>query len=398
VPVATTSALPAATTIATTLAPNATLSTGVNATAPLTLAPNATATTLSPNATLSVTTTAAVPTSTLPVHETEDKSEWYSLGCTVDSDQARVLTGYIGYHYGYNTVDDCLSFCEDKGYKFAGVEYGNECHCGSSIPSTLTSTEWCNVPCDGDKSETCGGGWALDLYELMSTNDTDCAATTIGGILVPIAGTTTTGKATTATAVATTAVGVTTAVSVTTAAPQSTTVPSSSDAHQVWAHHMVGNTYSYSQSNWATDISKAQDAGIDGFALNMGIEDWQISRVSDAYAAAAGTGFKLFLSLDMTSLQCGSWNDAANLVNIVQRFAGQSAQAMHNSKALVSTFAGSDCHFGQGSSAGWQSAFVDPLKSSGVPIFFMPSIFSDIGTFASNTWMDGEVRSRCGQN
>jgi Glycosyl hydrolase family 71 len=40
----------------------------------------------------------------------------------------------------------------------------------------------------------------------------------------------------------------------------------------------------------------------DAFALNVGREDWQRTRVADAYAAALQlqTEFKLFLSFDMT--------------------------------------------------------------------------------------------------
>jgi len=40
----------------------------------------------------------------------------------------------------------------------------------------------------------------------------------------------------------------------------------------------------------------------DGFALNVGLEDWQVDRVHDCYAAAQSTGqpFKLFISFDMT--------------------------------------------------------------------------------------------------
>lgn len=43
-------------------------------------------------------------------------------------------------------------------------------------------------------------------------------------------------------------------------------------------------------------------ADSDAFALNVGREDWQRARVADAYAAALQlrTGFKLFLSFDMT--------------------------------------------------------------------------------------------------
>ena len=106
--------------------------------------------------------------------------------------------------------------------------------------------------------------------------------------------------------------------------------------------------------------------------------------------------FKMFLSLDMTSLSCGSWTDAQALVALVQRFASSSAQAKFNGKVLVSTFAGSDCTFGTGSANGWQTSFVDVLSAAGLDIFFVPSVFSDISTFASTTWMDGELNWNSG--
>ena len=39
----------------------------------------------------------------------------------------------------------------------------------------------------------------------------------------------------------------------------------------------------------------------DGFALNVGPEDWQVDRVRDCYDAAQNTSlpFKLFISFDM---------------------------------------------------------------------------------------------------
>jgi len=48
------------------------------------------------------------------------------------------------------------------------------------------------------------------------------------------------------------------------------------------------------QCHWIADS--------DAFALNVGREDWQKARVIDGYAAALQlqTGFKLFLSFDMT--------------------------------------------------------------------------------------------------
>ena len=48
-------------------------------------------------------------------------------------------------------------------------------------------------------------------------------------------------------------------------------------------------------------------ANSDGFALNVGKEDWQRERVSDCYLAAfesGGSSFKLFTSFDMTCVIC----------------------------------------------------------------------------------------------
>lgn len=45
---------------------------------------------------------------------------------------------------------------------------------------------------------------------------------------------------------------------------------------------MVGNTFPYTLQDWADDITLAHASGIDGFALNMGSDDWEPARVSDA--------------------------------------------------------------------------------------------------------------------
>lgn len=45
---------------------------------------------------------------------------------------------------------------------------------------------------------------------------------------------------------------------------------------------MVGNTFPYTLQDWKDDIALAHQSGIDGFALNMGRDDWQPARVNDA--------------------------------------------------------------------------------------------------------------------
>lgn len=400
----------------------------------------------SPSPSATSTTSAAEPTQT-----DDEMSEWARVGCAVDSFD-RILTGWSNLNFWDLTVDKCLETCESQGFAYAGVQGGHECFCGDSPSRTFSfNSNNCDVACYGDNSETCGGGWGLDLYQLVSDLP-ECPASTntiIGGVLLPTGGSggiittgipakvvTTTGipaKVTTLTASSASASETVSAsqseaaspsVSVeptspsassssspsdspsatnspsATASPSSTASPvppttgnppSAGGEHQVWAHHMVGNTYSYSRSDWETDIRLAQAAGIDGFALNVGIEQWQRDQSAVAYAAAEGTGFKMFLSLDMTSLGCWNQNDANNLVSYTAQFARSEAQALHNGKVLVSTFSGSDCNFGVGGSHGWQTQFVDALGNQGIDIFFVPSIFSDISTFSSNTWMDGEL-------
>ena len=352
-------------------------------------------------------TSSALPSPTGALYENEgDQSEWYTLGCAVDSANNRVLTGYVEIHLNDLTVDSCLTMCETKGFKYAGLEYGEECYCGNSLANSVTySKSSCGMACKGDSTETCGGDWAIELYELFSTCDNTTTTGTVPSSSAVISSSVTASSTVSptvspiATSSATSTLGGVLAPTIlpssttSTAPASSTSVPVSSDTSKVWAHHMVGNTYPYQVSNWLSDINKAYSYGIDGFALNMGSDYWQPARIKDAYDAAeqSGTSFKLFLSLDMTVLNCGSWSDASALVNIVSKYATHPNQAMIDGKVLVSTFAGSSCTFGTGSMNGWQSAFDNALAAAGVNIFFVPSIFQDPATFKNIGFMDGEL-------
>ncbi|KAH9480429.1 Glucan endo-1,3-alpha-glucosidase agn1 [Psilocybe cubensis] len=167
----------------------------------------------------------------------------------------------------------------------------------------------------------------------------------------------------------------------------------------VVAHHMVGNTFPYTVQDWADDIALAHASGIDGFALNMGIDDWQPDRVSDAYTAAhqSNLDFKLFLSLDMSSFPCASPNDAQALRDLVNAHASHPNQLQIDSKAFVSTFAGEACNFGQGSTAnGWKTQFTQHPDLQG-KIHFVPSFFIDPATFKDFAdVMDGDFNWNSG--
>ncbi|OWZ37285.1 glucan endo-1,3-alpha-glucosidase agn1 [Cryptococcus neoformans] len=292
------------------------------------------------------------------------------VGCYKDNGDNRTLNGNKKISSSM-TPSVCNSYCSGLGYTYAGTEYYDECYCGNILDSSkVADNSQCQFACTGDSSQKCGGDTRLGVYSLggSTTMTSTTSSTTAASTSVTVS----------ANAAVTSTVGV-------------AAVPKASSTKALYAHHMVGNTYSYKQSTWADDISLASAAGIDGFALNYGIDTWQPARIADAYAAAKAQGsFKLFLSLDVSSLSCSTASDAATHVASIATYSTHSAQVTYNGKVLVSTFSGESCTFGQGSvSAGW-TYFRSLLTAKGISIYFLPSIFSDISTFSSNSWMDGE--------
>ncbi|KZT73782.1 glycoside hydrolase family 71 protein [Daedalea quercina L-15889] len=160
----------------------------------------------------------------------------------------------------------------------------------------------------------------------------------------------------------------------------------------VVAHHIIGYTSPYAVSDWESDIQLAYNSGLDGFALNVGSDSWESGQVANAYQAAENLGldFKLFVSLDMSSLPCTTADDASALRDYVTTYASHPNQLLWDGKVFISTFAGSDCTFGQSSSAaGWQSEFIDQLTGSNA-VQFVPSFFVDPSTFTTyDGVMDG---------
>lgn len=233
-----------------------------------TLATTSTATS-TPTST-SIFTTSSAPSST--------SNTWTNLGCYQDAD-TRVLPNYHVTSTS-NSPTSCQSTCLSTGYSVAGVEDGGECWCASTVASgsTSISSSNCNISCTGNSALSCGGNWAINVYSYSGSTSTVTTTTT------------------TSTHATTTSTTTSTSSSTSTTASNATPTPSK----VVVAHHMVGNTYSYTTATWAADIALAQAGGIDGFALNVGNMDWEPARVAGAYAAAAGTSFKLFLSFDMS--------------------------------------------------------------------------------------------------
>jgi len=100
---------------------------------------------------------------------------WVQLGCYTDQVYSRTLAN-IGAYSGSLTIEKCLASCEAAGYSLAGVEYGDECHCGSSFDNggapAPDGSVGCSFPCAGSSTEICGGSNRLSMYEYINADGT----------------------------------------------------------------------------------------------------------------------------------------------------------------------------------------------------------------------------------
>lgn len=133
-------------------------------------------------------------------------------------------------------------------------------------------------------------------------------------------------------------------------------------AKSVFAHFMAQNSYSYAESDWTNDMTTAQNIGIDGFALNIAANDYEVDRIVDAYAAAEALDFKLFYSFDMSY----TWQQS-DMVNIVANHSSSPSTFLWKNTILVSTYSGES--YGEDFWASFKSA----LQSKGIDITLAPA-------------------------
>lgn len=61
---------------------------------------------------------------------------------------------------GDMTVEKCNGMARDKGYKYAAVQYSEECWAANDI-SKYTVTGICDKRCLGNNAQICGGRWPV---------------------------------------------------------------------------------------------------------------------------------------------------------------------------------------------------------------------------------------------
>lgn len=102
-------------------------------------------------------------------------------GCYTDSG-SRSLS-LFAYSNINSTVEMCSAACTASGFQIAGMEYGQECWCGSELASNamnVTDSD-CNMPCPGNSTEICGSGNRLSVYSNLSTLPQAKAPQTVNG-------------------------------------------------------------------------------------------------------------------------------------------------------------------------------------------------------------------------
>ncbi|KKY27503.1 putative wsc domain-containing protein [Phaeomoniella chlamydospora] len=126
--------------------------------------------TAAPTSSASPSTTTSVSTSTDGPHTVQTAGTWTYLGCYTEGTNTRALNGRENPIVGADvSVEACTTACE--GLSYAGVEYGGECYCGDTFGtgSVIVSgddpaSNGCNMVCNANSSEYCGGSNRLDVY------------------------------------------------------------------------------------------------------------------------------------------------------------------------------------------------------------------------------------------
>lgn len=115
----------------------------------------------------SETKTESTTTSKAPATETVVDS-WSYLGCYSDNISTRALTGvqFADLGIGKVTSTGCMEYCDNAGFSLAGTEYAGQCFCGDKMEgSSKIAAGKCDMKCEGDASQVCGGSSALSVYE-----------------------------------------------------------------------------------------------------------------------------------------------------------------------------------------------------------------------------------------
>eukprot|EP00903_Cladosiphon_okamuranus_P011441 g10779.t1 len=109
---------------------------------------------------------------------------WTYLGCVMDDQGERVFDGRIDVDNGM-TTEMCYGLCLNAGYAFFGTQYRDECWCTQENEDFeehgAIDIAVCDMQCDGDADQICGGYDALSAYEIHESPVDDGAVIALVG-------------------------------------------------------------------------------------------------------------------------------------------------------------------------------------------------------------------------
>lgn len=120
-----------------------------------------------------------------------------------------------------------------------------------------------------------------------------------------------------------------------------------------------------SAADYDADMKRAKAAGIDAFALNIGVDPYTDQQLQLAYESAANNGMKVFISFDF------NWfhpNEASRVGQMIATYGSKPAQLKVDNKIFASSFAGDGLD-------------VNALRqAAGTDVFFAPNFHPEQGT------------------
>lgn len=94
------------------------------------------------------------------------RTNWNYVGCGSDNQGTRTLAAFSYQDNTNMTIENCQTFCQSHGQKYAGLEIGTQCFCDNSISLAVQYNQTkCYYPCSGDDTVNCGGAGMIMIYD-----------------------------------------------------------------------------------------------------------------------------------------------------------------------------------------------------------------------------------------
>ncbi|KAI1814965.1 WSC-domain-containing protein [Poronia punctata] len=100
---------------------------------------------------------------------------WEYQSCYMEPMGMRALPNLIAGN-DRMTVEMCVQACQDNNYNYAGLEYGRECWCGTTVSNDLEDASdpncsmQCDMMCAGNERQICGGRATISIYRSKNAN------------------------------------------------------------------------------------------------------------------------------------------------------------------------------------------------------------------------------------